>query len=93
MLRLRSMIPLRLLHQDHGVIGVRAVVVPAVNANGDIIVCRLDALQRQIVQNQAGREHAMRGHPRFNDQGLHWIGLDWIGLHWIGLDWIGLDWI
>ena len=53
-------------HADQGVVRARAVVVPAVN--GDCHRMRqLDALQLQIVRNQAGREGGKRMEPRLND--------------------------
>ena len=56
---------------DHGVIGARAVVVPAVNRDCEQRR-QLHAQQFQIVHNQAGRQSGNRLDPRFNGQRGEW---------------------
>lgn len=65
------------VHRDHGVIGSRAVVVPAVDGNRQRWR-HFDALQLQIVQDEAGRQTGKRMDPRLNDDGC-WVWL----LHYI----------
>ena len=53
-------------HHDDAVICARAVVVSAINGDGHAgSVDRLDAVQLQVVQNEAGRKN---GNPCFNDE-------------------------
>ena len=55
----------RRFHRDHGVVGVHAIVVPAVNGHRERLR-QLDALQLQVVNDQAGRQSGQRIDPRFN---------------------------
>ena len=57
---------------DNGVVCARAVVVPAVNGHRHARFNNLDALQLQIVLNQAGRYGR---YPGLNDQRGKWIDL------------------
>ena len=55
----------RRFYRNHGVVGARAVVVPAVNGHGEWLR-QLDALQLQVVHDQAGRYREKRIEPRLN---------------------------
>ena len=54
-------------HADHRIVGARAVVVPAVNGHRHVHFIDPNALQFQIMHNQAGRQ-SVRVNPRLNDQ-------------------------
>ena len=69
------------VHRDHGVIGSRAVVVPAVDGNRERLR-HVDALQLQIVHDEAGRQSRQRMDPRLDDDGC-WAWL-WMWL-WLWL--------
>lgn len=53
-------------HRYHGIIRVGAIIVPAVNLNRERLR-QLDALQLQIVHNQAGRQSRKRADPVLDD--------------------------
>ena len=57
----------RRFHRNHGVVGVHAVVVPAVNGDRQR-VRQLDARQLQVVHDEAGCNCGKRIDPRFNNE-------------------------
>ena len=56
---------LRTAHRNQGVVGARAVVVPAVNDDG-VHLRQPDAVQLQVVHDEAGRYRG--SNPRFNHE-------------------------
>jgi hypothetical protein len=69
------------LNRDHGVLPAVGVVVPAVNGDRHALRAHLDALQLQVVHNEAGGQNGRRMEPRLNDQRAEGFILSLIGLH------------